>query len=78
MKLIVKYSKDSVTIIEVDNGKKYEVVRWLEEEIEESVNLRYKVDYDVIKLAKEELEELIHLIHVIYINGLKKKKIERI
>jgi len=73
MKLIVQYGKDSVTILEVENGKKYEVVHWLEEEIEESVNLRDKVDY-AVDLAKDNPEELIRLIHGSLHNWSKEKE----
>jgi len=62
MNLIVQYGNDSITIFEIDNGKRYEVVRWLEDEIDEDVNLQHKVDKSV-KLAKNNPIKLIQLIH---------------
>lgn len=53
--------KDSITILEYDDGRRYEVVRWLEDELE-NPGVSDAVE-NAKRLAKEDPEELIRRIH---------------
>jgi len=62
MDLKVRYGADTVTILEYDDGHRYEVAHWTEDELEWSPDLHDTIE-KATTLAKEDPKELIRRLH---------------
>ncbi len=58
MNLRVQYGEDTVTVLEIDDGNRYEVAHWHEDELDENPDLLDIVE-NAETLAKENPRELI-------------------
>jgi hypothetical protein len=61
--LRVQYGKDTVTILEFDDGNRYEVVRWTEDEIDQLGDELLQIVENTKEMVESNPEKIIEILY---------------